>query len=279
MPALLKLGEAPEVATIAPVPRSFNVPPAMLFQTAPSAISRLPLPVQVAEPRLSNVSPSSSRALFDRRVVVPPGTTVTVPVPDIVPTLHNSELSDTGPEAEKLPPATVSVFAILELDSSDSDPASIEIAAMLERLFTESATLELCVTVMPAMLITALSFGPGTTPPFQFDPVFQSPPLVLSQVIVDNSERSSSRSSINRENAARDGRPSRCRGVLGEDFLRRRRHEERLMRVSTLRVCVRVSRPCLVGNHRRMPLDTRASKQAPASLATTEVKHRAVITG
>src|ERR1700722_20243378 len=59
---------------------------------------------------------------------------------------------------------------------------------------------------LPATLIMAVSFAPGTTPPVQLAAVSQSPPAGLSQLIVAGASRSSSNSQNGRQNRARTAR-------------------------------------------------------------------------
>jgi hypothetical protein len=66
-------------------------------------------------------------------------------------------------------------------------------------LSTVSDAEVLCVTVMPAWLITTSSEGPGSTPVFQFDGVSQSPPLGLIHETVESKVRDSTISPCGRK--------------------------------------------------------------------------------
>ena len=78
------------------------------------------------------------------------------------------------------PEASVKAPAMDDAEEAESEPPVIESEARSVRLFTESATLDECVTVNafdPRLIVTS-SVAPGTTLPVQFAGVFQlkSPP-------------------------------------------------------------------------------------------------------
>jgi hypothetical protein len=100
-----------------------------------------------------------------------------------------------------MPPDNVKVLLTVEVATVERIkrlPADNAIGSWLVRLLIESAAEELCVTVMPGMLMTTSSFTPGKTPALQLLAVSQSPPAGLIHETVDGSVLSSNPSKNNR---------------------------------------------------------------------------------
>src|SRR5438067_2319160 len=94
-----------------------------------------------------------------------------------VPPAHvNNPLTVKPPGPAIVPPLKVKAPTV-EAASNDNDPLEKSIVSVppLARLWTASLLARACVIVIPGMLMTASSEGPGTLPAAQFVSVFQSP--------------------------------------------------------------------------------------------------------